>query len=174
MNVQLTKSIIRHIYSSLLITESYFINYSENESIINNTYIIDRTLDLNDSETIFKNTVWGCQSDVSGKKISLLVGDCSLDKDVFEYCLIVKLEDAPSYGCYLVVNEEYDPEALIACTLDGKNWMECNTYLQATFLAGMEQFKELNTKWVKIDNYDNEFNLLKSFLSFHNSIYGAE
>lgn len=172
MNLKLTQNIIEHIYSSLLITHSTFIENVGVMSILSKDFILDKTLNLNDSEKVFNNEIWGCQSNISGKQISLLVGNCSLEEDVNEYCLIVNLEDAPSYGCYLVLNENYNSDALIACSLDGKTWMECNTYLQATFLAGMEQFKELNNKWVKIYNYDKEFEMLKSFLLLHNSIYG--
>jgi hypothetical protein len=173
MNLKLTQSIVEHIYASLLIKPAKFIENKGSLSILNKEFILDRTLDLNDSEKVFYNEIWGCESNVSGKQISLLVGNCSLEKEVDEYCLIVKLKDAPSYGCYLVLNENYNSDVLIACSLDGKNWMECNTYLQATFLAGMEQFKEINNKWIKLSNYENEFELLRSFLLLHNSIYGA-
>lgn len=174
MNLELTKNIIKHIYSSLLIIPSDFIKVDKNNSLMDKEYLIEQTLNLNDTVNVFKNKVWGCQSDVSGKKMSLLVADCSVDQDIEEYCLVVKLEDSPSYGCYLVVNEDYNSDALIACTLDGKSWMECTTYLQATFLAGMEQLKEVNSPWSKIDNFEVEFDLLKSFLSFHNSTMESE
>jgi len=172
MNLKLTSTIIEHIFCSLLMIKSDFIKTVGAKSLLDKDFLLDQTLNLNDSVNNFYNKVWSCQSEISGKKIFLLVADCSLEKDIKEYSLIVKLEDAPIYGCYLVLNENYNSDALIACTLDGKNWMECNTYLQATFLAGMEQIKELNSNWNKVINYEQEFNLLKSFLSFHNSIYG--
>ena len=56
--------------------------------------------------------------------------------------------------------EGYSPDAMIACTLNGTNWMECNIYLQATFLAGMEQIKDSNLEWTKSVDVLNQIDLL--------------
>jgi hypothetical protein len=172
MNLELTKQIIRHIYASLKIIPSDFINYDNSKSALSKDFLLKETLDLNDSTDLYQNKIWGCTSSTGNKSLNLLVANCSIDKNILEYCLIFQLEDAPSYGLYLVSTEGYNSDAMIACTLNGTNWMECNTYLQATFLAGMEQIKDSNLDWVKSTKPEDQINLLKSFLRFHNSVYG--
>lgn len=172
MNIKLTETIINHIYSNLVIIPSDYVNQDKTQSILNKNYLLDKTLDFKDSKKSYNNKIWACQAISSDKTINLLVADCSLDKEIPEFCLIIKIDDLPSYGCYLVINEDYNSEALIGCTLDGKDWLNCSVYLQATFLAGMEQLKDLFLTWKKVTNYNNQFDLLKSFLTFHSSIYG--
>jgi hypothetical protein len=67
---------------------------------------------------------------------------------------------------------ESDP--MIAVSMDGKSWLECGTFLQSTFLAGMEQIRELGLAWHKASNYKSEYDALLSFINFHHSIYGEK
>ena len=172
MSIKLTEIIIDHIYSNLVIVPSDYVNQEKSQSILSKDFLlVDRTLDFKDSKNSYHNKVWSCQATSSDQTIHLMVGDCSLDENIPEYCLIVKIDNLPTYGCYLVADEDYSSDALIACTLNGTDWMSCSTYLQATFLAGMEQLKDLFLTWKKTSNHTEQFDLMKSFLTFHSSIY---
>jgi hypothetical protein len=61
---------------------------------------------------------------------------------------------------------------MIAVTMNGKEWMECGTFLQATFLAGMEQIREVGLAWNKCANYKEQFDMLLAFINFHHNTYG--
>ena len=76
------------------------------------------------------------------------------------------------YGLYLVNSDLVSPNPLIAVSMNGKDWLECNTYLQATFLAAMESIKGLGLSWSKADPYKEQLVSLLSFIKFHNHIYG--
>jgi hypothetical protein len=74
----------------------------------------------------------------------------------------------------LVNNPEINSEALIACSLDGKAWMECQTYLQATFLAGMEQVRDVGMNWSKCLDYKVHYESLLTFIKFHHTLYEGQ
>ena len=105
----------------------------------------------------------------------MLLADCSQEKNVPEFALTIQLKDAPTFGVYLIYNKLVeDPpyaEALIAVNTDNKHWIPCNTYLQATFLAGMEQLRDLTFGWVKIKDYAAQHAQLLSFIKFHDSYF---
>ncbi len=63
---------------------------------------------------------------------------------------------------------------MIAYSLDLKLWMGCSTFLQATFLSGMEQIRETGFAWNKATNYQLQYQALVSFIKYHSSIYEAE
>ncbi len=69
------------------------------------------------------------------------------------------------------VDEEIDSEALIAVSSDKKHWMPCSTYLQATFLAGMEQVRDSGFAWTKCSEYKEQYQQLLSFIKFHHNFY---
>lgn len=175
MNKRLYQDIVWHIYSNLLIVPSDFIDTRSSNSLLDKSYLLDKKLVFQSAESagVSKN-VWGCQLATGNQKIKILCGDCSQD-DSKEYALLISVKDAPIYGLYSCFNTNrlIDQEAMIAVSTDGSSWLECNTFLQATFLAGMEQVKELGLSWDKCPDYKEEFNMLKSFIGYHDSVYGV-
>jgi hypothetical protein len=94
-----------------------------------------------------------------------------------EYCLVIQLKDAPIFGIYLIFNQlvEDPPEAepMIAVNVDKQHWVPCTTYLEATFLAGMEQLRDLGFGWIQCKSYQDLYSQLLSFIKFHNNYFGA-
>lgn len=170
MNYQLMEDIIRHIFANLAIIPSTFVKIDSTKSLMSKEFILNDVLSFENESGIIKNKIWGCQISTEQKELKILLGDCSQDKEIKEYCLIVQLKDAPAYGIYLVCTKE-NSEPLIAFSLNNKEWMECQTYLQATFLAGMEQIRDVGLSWNKCTNYKEQYKLMMSFIDFHNSIY---
>ena len=173
MNRKLMEDIVRHIFANLAVIPSTFVNIDKTKSLMSKDFVLNEMLSFENEDGIINNKIWGCQISVEQQELKILLGDCSQEKNTPEYCLVVQLKDAPAYGVYLVCEPE-NSEALIACTLNGKEWMECQTYLQATFLAGMEQIRDIGAAWNKCINYKNQYDLMISFIDFHSLVYEAK
>ena len=180
MNKELLEQIVKHIFANLLVIESPYVNKDLSKSLMTKEYLLNDHLSFDcndeDKDIVKQNNIWGCQISTDNSEFKILLGDCSIDKYVSEYCLLVQLKDSPAYGVYItytdsVFTEDFITEPLIACTLNSTDWLECNTYLQATFLAGMEQIKELGLSWNKCSNYKDQLNMMKSFIKYHASYY---
>lgn len=178
MNQPLTEQIAYHIFASLGILPAPFINKESIKSILDKQYLLPEKVSFDvGGETVRKN-IYGCQVSIAnGKEFKLLAADCTQDKELPEYCLVVQLKDAPAYGIYLIftkmAKEPTDPEVLIAVSTNREHWMPCSTYLQATFLAGMEQIKDIPVGWTKCRNYQEQYHELLTFIKFHHSYYEA-
>lgn len=177
MNNQLAEQIAYHILANLGILPASFVNKDLTMSIKDKQFLLPEkiTFDM-DGDTFHKN-IYGCQVMVAdGKDFKILLGDCTQDKLLPEYCLLAQLKDSPTFSVYLIFTQlaetPTDPEVLIAVSTDGKHWMPCTTYLQATFLAGMEQIRDINHGWTKCEDYQSQHQQLLSFIKFHHSVYG--
>jgi len=171
MNIRLTEHIVKHILSSLKVISSDFVD-SKSQTLINRSFLLDDKLNLQvEEDEIVQNNVWGCRFHIEGKELKIIVGDASIDDSVTEFCAVVHLDDSPTYGMYVALDE--DSKALIACSVNSKDWMTCSTYLEATFLAGMEQMKNHLLLPQVCENYKPEFESMISFLDFHSTIFGA-
>jgi len=164
MNKLLLEQIVLNVFANLLAIPSDFVDQS-GTSIKSKEFLLKEKLSFDvDGETVFGN-IWGCQISTGEQELKILLGDCSQDNNLPEYCLVVQLKDAPAYGAYLVYNNSGDVmgmgDALIACALNENDWLICNTYLQATFLAGMEQIKEIGLSWNKCSNYKHHIEMMK-------------
>ena len=173
MNLILLEEIVKNIFANLLVIQSDYINQNS-KALQSKDFLLKEKLDFEDDEKTISNNIWGCQISSEDKELKILLGDCTVDNNFPEYCLIVQLKGAPAYGVYLVDNrldnkEPSDP--LIACTLNEKDWLICNTFLQATFLVGMEQMKEIGLAWNKCSNYKSHLDMMKSFIRYHSSYY---
>lgn len=172
MNRVLMEEIVRHVFSNLAVIPSNFVDVNKTKSLMSKDFILNSKLTFDNGTSLVENKVWGCQISSDPQDIIIMLGDCALDKNAPEYCLIVQLKNAPAYGLYLANNSD-ESVPLIACTLNGEEWMECPTYLQATFLAGMEQIREAGLSWNKCNNYKDQYELMVSFIDFHEKVYGV-
>jgi hypothetical protein len=172
MNKELMEAIIKHVFSNLAIIPSFFVDFERSKSLMTQEFQIPKKISFEmDDSTNVENNVWACQFSVGQQELKILLGDCSRDKfensEYTEYCLLIQMKDSPTYGLYLSFLNKDDN--MIACSLDGSGWMECQTYLQATFLAGMEQIKDMGCPWSKCADYQKQFDLMLSFIKFHDA-----
>lgn len=178
MNIQLTENIVRHVLANLVIIPSDYIDPNRSQSLISKEYLLKEKMKIElDDNSSLKNNIYGCKMQTGEQEITILMSDCTQEKEVPEFCLVVHLKNAPVYGLYLVYNDfddAVDSDPMLACSLDGKSWMPCNTYLQATFLAGMEQIKETGFGWTTCSDYKYEYDSMLSFLDFYISFYEAK
>lgn len=169
MNIALKTEIIKHIFANLAIIPSNFVNLDNTKSIMNSEFKLKETLSFEDSEN--DNNVWGCKMLADKQEIKILIANCTIDNNK-EYSLIFQLKDTPIYGLYYI---DSDPEkSVIACSLDGEKWMQCSTFLQATFLAGMENIKNIGLSYSKCNDYKSQFKAMNSFIKYFNLVYEAE
>lgn len=179
MNKQLTQEIINHIFSGFSILKSEDFNYKKYKSLKSSDYLLSDKISLQDDDgNTINNSIWGIQFAIEDHYLRILLANCSLDKTVAEYAMLIKLKDSPSYGLYSAYSLDKDFKVdncpLIAVSVDNQNWMKCNTYLQATFLAGMENAKDASYAITNCTDYQSEYNCLLSFIKFHNKIYGED
>ena len=174
MNKTLREAIVKHVFSSFALIPSDFINIDKTKALRNKDFLLpDKIPFVLEDGLEEEKSVWGCQLSVESQEIKILLADCSLEKEIVEYALLVQLKDNPYYGVYLVCSDQIDSEPLIGCSMDGEAWMECTTYLQATFLAGMEQIKDIGFTWSKCAVYKDQLKALREFIQFHHTVYGA-
>jgi hypothetical protein len=166
MNHKLTQQIVKHVFSNLKIIDSDFIK-QDSLSIIDREFSLPETIGFEDDDNIIQNHLWACQFSVENKNLKILVCDASLEKDVKEFCVIIHLDDTPMYGLYLNVNDDQGTEALIACSVNAKEWVKCSTYLEATFLAAMEQLKNHIIFPAQCHEYKKEYNAIINFLEYY-------
>lgn len=178
MNLNLRAEIVKHVFANFGVIPSQFVN-DKSRSLLNKEYLLPEKLSFeDDNDIITENKIWGCQLSADIQEIKILLADCTQEENAPEYCLLIQLKDAPAYGIYLTFNESFGDQVgsacMIAYSLDSKSWMECSTFLQATFLSGMEQIRETGFAWNKASNYQPQYQALVSFIKYHSDIYEAE
>ena len=172
MNTHLLSAIVQHIFSNLGVIPSSYVNLKTTKSLMSKEYSLSESLVFEDEEgNVIKNKMWGCQLSSDIQEINILLGNCSLSKEQLEFAAVVQLKDAPAYGVYIV--QDVNNESMIGVTINSKDWMECGTYLQATFLAGMEQIRDIGLAWHKCSDYQSQYKLLLSFIKYHDMMYGS-
>lgn len=165
MNKILMEHIARHILSGLGVVSSTF---SHSQTMISKEFLLDQKLLFkNESGDAVKNPIYGCQINIEQKEFKILLGVCSQDNKIPEYCLVIQFTGNPGYGLYMVCDSSVESEALIAVTINEKDWMPCSTFLQATFLAAMEQLRDVGLGWNKCTNYQKQYEMLLSMVKFH-------
>lgn len=165
MSAELTEQIIRHVYYCLGVKlpgkDSLVYSISQPE------YLIPQKITYDDGQT---GDVWGIKFDIADNELSILLADCTQD-NVPEFALLVNLKDTPAYGAYLIYKEysaeEMDSAPLIACSVMPESWTECSTYLQATFLMGMEKIREINAPINALSDSEEMYKNLLSFIRFY-------
>ncbi len=174
MNKELTNQIIRHVYHCLGIKLPNKKN--KNHPLIQEKYLLDRKISFEDGD---KKNIWGVSFQVEDNSyFQIVISDVS-DSSAPEYAMICCLTDAPTYGTYLSYAEYLDSQdeecdrPLIAFSVKDSIWSECNTYMQACFLCGMEKIKEITTPFSKITDESIVDNLIK-FIEFYQDKMEAE
>jgi hypothetical protein len=157
----LAQEIVKHIFTKLGVGNELHRAYT---SIIDSNFLLDRKLCLiNDEDEEINNNMWSCKLTVEEKDFRLLLADCSALNDK-EYALIISLQGSPEYGCYFSMTDS--ESSAIGCLLNGF-WIPATVYMQATFLAGMEQIKDLSMPWQFNDKTDDLYEKLVEFIKHH-------
>lgn len=174
MNRSLMTSIVDHVFASFGVVASDFVNFDKSDSLLDKKWLLlNVRIAFEGDLEISTGQIWGCQFVSGGQEVKVILGNCSQDKQFKEYALLVQLKDGPCYGLYSAKQSIQNIEPMLACSVNGKEWIECNTFLQASFLSGMEQIKDSGFSWNKCTSYQKEFEKLLSFIQYHQLVYGA-
>jgi len=179
MNQTLLKEIVTHIFSNFAIIPSSHVDLHKTESLMSSTYLLPIKINLlveddydHNIDVKLQRNVWGCQLSVAQNEIKVLLGDFSRSSSsgLSEFAMVIQSKDAPVYGLYLIGNGDYDNSAL-AISIEKQGWMMCSTFLQATFLAAMEQVKDLRLPWNKCSQYNDLYKDLLSLSQFYDEYF---
>lgn len=174
MSQELTDAIVKHILFNLGATTEVF----ERNSITNTRFLTDHQIEFDDEQGITEPAyIWACETTINHSKFRMMcvIFDCQHTKDADkEVAVLVKLPDCPTYGIMASNSSGYIDEAFIACEIKDKMWVKTTSYIQATFLAGMEQLKELSAAYEKCEKTDDLFLLLKEFIAYRTSFDSEE
>lgn len=173
MNQPLMEQIVHHIFANLGLVATSYVNLQNTQSLIDKEFrISDKHLSFSSDSQLISRPIYGCQVVLGDKTFRILVGDCSQDIELPEYCVVVQLTGLPVYGMYMICDHHIDEkEPLIAVSMDGKDWMPCSAFLQATLLAAMEQLRDIGIGWGKCTNYQTQYEALLSMIKFHTNYY---
>ena len=170
MNKDLLLAIVKHVFAGFFIIPADFIDFHKTKSLMSKDFLLSENIISRLEDQELSHKVWGCHISVSTKDMIVLLADCTVDKEYPEYAMFVQLTGGPAYGLYLVNNEE-DPSAFMALSIDNKSWLECRTHLQASFLVGMENIKHEYLTQEKCANYKAQFDSFLSFIKFYEENY---
>jgi len=181
MNLALTEQIVRHVLANLGAIPSNHVNLEKSQSLTSKDFLLADKLVFQDPDgKVVKSNVYGCQLLVDKSEIIMLLANCSPEQEYPEFVFLMQLVGTPAYCLHMVYSDhlpkeqQVDNEVMMAVNLNEKGWMECGTYLQATFLAGMEQMRDIGLSWHKCSEYKDQFALLQSFLKFYSNIHGED
>lgn len=177
MNYFLLKEIVSHVMAHFGIIPSNFVDLNKTDSLMSPAYLLDDRIFFEIDGKPYQGKVWGCQLSVGQAQVKVLLGDCADDSrhnGFHDWTMVIQSKDAPIYGLYLSHNLSADPldsEPDLCVSTNGKEWMNCSTFLQATFLAAMEQVRDLKLPWSKLGDHKDLYHALLSFTNHHQS-YG--
>lgn len=163
MRYGLTDCIVEHIFDNL------GISLQRTASLRDPVFQLKETIEYDD---VYHATLYGAVFKIEKSYFRLLLADFSDNETNSEYALVIKLEGSPTYGCYLFIDEALgEPEDGLICFATKPNtWIKASVAIQATFLAGMENLREVNASWTKPDKYLDLLEELKSFYDYQNNI----
>lgn len=169
MKSDLLNEIITHIFYNLK-----FLDSDSKQSICNNYFLCPQNFDFEDSSIISR--VYGAQAVVNGYKFKLLAHHFfNENEDGGTFCCVIQMQDCPIYGCIgsyqdnKNVNNKIEDGILVYQINGSESWLPTTTFLQATFLAGMEQLKEMSIQFQKLDDKEL-FEVLKKLMIFQQEV----
>ena len=171
MNKSLTEQIAMHILNGLGLSTQ--LNQEKFNSLNSKEYLLSEKLTFLNEDSEDKKNIWGIQSFIENENIKILAADCTGDDESLDYAVVVHLKNNPTYGIYLNINKDKSIESnsLISVSLDGKNWAFCNPYLQGTFLAAMENVKDIRLNWKRAQDYKDEYDSLVTFIKHYDNLF---
>lgn len=163
MRYGLTDCIVEHIFDNL------GISLQRTASLRDPVFQLKETIEYDD---VYQAPLYGAEFTIEKSHFRMLLADFSDSETYSEYAMVIKLTGSPTYGCYLFIDGAIGtPEDGLICFAAKPNtWLKASISIQATFLAGMENLREVNTSWTKPKKYQDLLEELKSFYEYQNNI----
>ena len=158
--MKLTHEIIAHILYDFGI-------FSDSLSIKKEDFKKSSKFNFEDSGALTERFIYSIKSSIENRQLKVYFLDAS-SKISEEYSLLIEIDNLPIYGLYFYEDQEGE-RSIISSSLDKKSWFNCSIFLQATFLAGMEQLKELKFPWEKNELSEQDQDMVFSFMEHFNA-----
>jgi hypothetical protein len=158
MNKELLQHILIHVYNGLGITEKRTVSLKS--EMFRMTEPMNIVLE---DKSEYQAPMYAAQAIIQQATMRFLCADLSY-QDEQEFALIIELDGCPTYASYLVLEGGQIIDAELAVLIKNK-WLDANTFLQASFLAGMEQLREMGVIW-QADPTSVLKTILHSFLEY--------
>lgn len=158
--MKLTHEIITHILYDFGI-------FSNALSIKNEEFKTSSKIKFEDNGALTERYIYSIKSSIENRQLKVYFIDAS-SKISEEYSMLIEIDNLPIYGLYFYEDDE-GVRSIISTSLDKKSWFNCSVFLQATFLAGMEQLKELKFPWEKNELSEQEKDMVFSFMEHFNA-----
>lgn len=156
--MKLINAIVEHIFTNLGFMDG------RTHSLIAEPLKTDDHIAVQDEDQETHYPVYACETHITQAKIimaGVVFTDNSNPTAVPDMAVVVNIEDCPTYGCYLSQGE-----GLIAFTIKDNTWMEANTFLSATFLAGMENLRDVVHPYTQCKDTKSIHQALIAFLKY--------
>jgi hypothetical protein len=161
MKRPITIAIVKHILDNFGITAKRGGSINDSSFLIQEDLIL-----LDEDEKEQKVLCYGAEVPVEGDGFRVIYFKLSSD----EHVLITKLEECPTYACYLLEGKEQeDASGLVALLSDSGKWVECDVAMQANFLSGIERLNYIDVPWSKISESKDMIDSFKSYLEYLDS-----
>lgn len=161
---QLTNHIIKHVYNNLGLNRDLKMPVS----LKNYSFLLEETIDFNDESGDLSAQVWGAQIEIENAKFKIVVTD--LSEDFIEHAMLIKLDGCPTYACYLSEDPDDSSATLqfgdISFSLKEDQWLKSSIGIQATFLAGMENLRDITGQWSALKQTKYIVEELKSYIKY--------
>lgn len=148
MSSSLIKEIVLHILKNFGIGASFQNSMAINEE----SFLLQEKVEFEEDGKHYKNNVFGCQCSIREQKLRAIYCGISGGEKI-ESFLYVKLEENPAYCVYSGMEDYiyFSPDK-------SDEWAKCTIMLHATFLAAMENIKDISPSFEKIKDYKAEYN----------------
>ena len=117
MNKVLLTEIVKHVLYNFGVLPSPNID-NKTKSIMHDDYLLDKTISFDSCE----KEMWGCKVSFEQKDFTVILGNCTLDKECPEYCMVIQMQGAPAYALYISFEDfdhsnEFDSYNCLLCGL---------------------------------------------------------
>ena len=154
MKKEIEQTIVKYLLQKLGITQK------NNVSLLSNMFLLKNNISTIED---YNCMLYGVSTIVSNTKANIFCFKPESNNDVDWYLTLIKFEDLPTYALY----SDNDIESYnIYVKTNTSGWMKTTTFLQATFLAGMEQINDANTYYNTANINDCDLSELTDLLKF--------
>jgi hypothetical protein len=157
----LTDVIVEYIFTNLGMMDQ------RKNSLISSKLLIDQKITFEDEQ---QYDIYACETIISQAKIMMVGTFITNEEDnTKDMVAIIKIENCPTYGCYATLDKTIVNNGLIAFTLKENTWVKANVFMQATFLAGMEQLRDVANPFDVCQITKDIYQDLVSFLTYQDT-----
>ena len=160
----LTNAILEYIFLNLGMMDE------RNNSILSSKLLTDKTITFDDAGKEQQYHVYACQTSIGQSKITMAGTKLNYDDNTKDMVVVVKMEDCPIYGCYISQNNKTVEDGIIAFSIKNNVWLSASVFIQASFLAGMEQLKDVIIPFDVCNKPQEIYDILVSFLKYRDTL----